>query len=131
MKKGLIFGIIISVILILIFICIVSLFICFNNGVDGPHSPCDNLGIQECCNNWAIENNVDKILCEGIWVIKNNSCIWACKIIEYNNCSALKKADEIQTCCNTWAIENQVDRIKCPGQWIIKSGNCNYICFKY
>ncbi len=33
---------------------------------------------QECCDNWARENNILKIQCVGEWEIKNNQCSWKC-----------------------------------------------------
>ena len=33
---------------------------------------------QECCDNWARENNIVKIQCVGNWVIKDNDCSWQC-----------------------------------------------------
>ena len=34
---------------------------------------------QECCNNWANENNIFHIQCVGNWTVENNSCVWKCK----------------------------------------------------
>ncbi len=34
---------------------------------------------QECCNNWAEENNIFKPACVGEWVIENNQCAWECQ----------------------------------------------------
>ena len=36
----------------------------------------DNL--QECCDNWAKENNIIRIQCVGEWEIKDNGCAWKC-----------------------------------------------------
>lgn len=35
---------------------------------------------QECCDNWATENNIAHIECVGNWTILNNSCSWQCNI---------------------------------------------------
>lgn len=34
---------------------------------------------QECCNNWATENEIVHAMCVGEWIInENNSCAWEC-----------------------------------------------------
>jgi len=33
---------------------------------------------QECCDNWAAENNIVHIQCAGEWVIEDNKCKWEC-----------------------------------------------------
>ena len=33
---------------------------------------------NECCNNWAAENNISHIQCVGNWTIENNTCTWRC-----------------------------------------------------
>jgi len=34
--------------------------------------------LQECCDNWALENDILHIQCVGEWEIKNNQCSWKC-----------------------------------------------------
>ena len=34
---------------------------------------------QECCDNWAEENNIVHVQCVGEWTIKNNQCAWECE----------------------------------------------------
>jgi hypothetical protein len=34
---------------------------------------------QECCDNWAIENNILKIMCVGEWSVLEGKCSWICK----------------------------------------------------
>ena len=34
---------------------------------------------QECCDNWAEENNIVHIQCVGEWVIEDNQCKWECE----------------------------------------------------
>ena len=34
--------------------------------------------LQECCDNWASENNIVHIQCIGEWEIKDNQCSWKC-----------------------------------------------------
>lgn len=34
--------------------------------------------LQECCDNWAEENDIFRIQCVGQWEIENNSCSWVC-----------------------------------------------------
>lgn len=34
--------------------------------------------VQECCDNWARENNIFHIQCVGEWQIKDNECSWIC-----------------------------------------------------
>lgn len=33
---------------------------------------------QECCDNWAEDNNILKIQCAGNWTIEDNKCKWVC-----------------------------------------------------
>lgn len=33
---------------------------------------------QECCDNWAKENNIVHIMCVGNWTVEDNSCVWKC-----------------------------------------------------
>jgi len=33
---------------------------------------------QECCDNWAEENDFVHIQCEGEWSISENQCVWVC-----------------------------------------------------
>lgn len=35
---------------------------------------------QECCDNWATENNMFHTECVGNWTIINNSCSWQCNL---------------------------------------------------
>ena len=34
---------------------------------------------QECCDNWAEENNISVIRCVGNWTVENNQCKWQCQ----------------------------------------------------
>ncbi len=34
--------------------------------------------LQECCDNWAIENEIVHVACVGSWEIKDNLCGWVC-----------------------------------------------------
>jgi len=43
-------------------------------GCAGVHP--DN--IQECCDNWALENDVVHIQCVGKWEVKQGLCEWIC-----------------------------------------------------
>lgn len=35
---------------------------------------------NECCDNWARENNIVHIMCAGSWTVENNTCVWKCGI---------------------------------------------------
>lgn len=37
-----------------------------------------NIYLNECCENWANENNIVKAQCIGNWTIENNKCTWIC-----------------------------------------------------
>ena len=34
---------------------------------------------DECCENWAEENNILKTACVGNWTVENNVCKWVCE----------------------------------------------------
>lgn len=34
---------------------------------------------QECCDNWAQENNITRIQCVGNWTVENNQCKLVCE----------------------------------------------------
>ena len=36
--------------------------------------------LQECCDNWAAENQIAVAACVGEWTIKNNQCAWECEV---------------------------------------------------
>lgn len=40
---------------------------------------CIGEDIQNCCNKWAIENNIITPECIGGWIIENDKCIYSCK----------------------------------------------------
>ena len=90
MKKSmLVWGIIIAVVLI-----IGILLAVFLGKVLTPAGPGTNLNnnliggcagvsleyLQECCDNWAEENNIFHINCVGRWNIIDNQCSWVCGI---------------------------------------------------
>jgi len=33
---------------------------------------------NECCENWAEENNVVHASCIGNWTVEDNTCVWIC-----------------------------------------------------
>jgi len=33
---------------------------------------------NECCENWAKENNIVHIMCVGGWTVENDTCVWKC-----------------------------------------------------
>jgi len=43
-------------------------------GCAGVH----NIYWNECCENWAEENDIVKAACVGNWTVENNSCVWRC-----------------------------------------------------
>ena len=34
---------------------------------------------NECCNNWAKENNIVHAQCVGNWTVEDNTCVWKCE----------------------------------------------------
>jgi len=34
---------------------------------------------NECCDNWAKENNIPAIKCPGSWIVENNTCKYLCR----------------------------------------------------
>ena len=68
---------VILIILILAAVLVYSLFFKSESLVGG----CAGVALeymQECCDNWAQENNIVKIQCVGEWEIKDNKCSWKC-----------------------------------------------------
>jgi hypothetical protein len=37
-----------------------------------------NIHWQECCDNYAMENNISHAQCLGNWTVENNTCTWNC-----------------------------------------------------
>ncbi len=38
-----------------------------------------NIYWNECCENWASENNIARPDCVGNWTVENNVCMWNCE----------------------------------------------------
>lgn len=77
MKKGIVIGVV-SVLIIIA----VGLGLIIKNNQDGQLiGGCAGVSLenlQECCDNWALENNIVHIQCVGEWGIENNACSWNC-----------------------------------------------------
>lgn len=68
--------------------------------------------IQECCDNWARENNIVKIQCVGEWEIEDNKCNWKCasedvciglnesECMNYNECAPQYIENEYYHCAH-------------------------------
>lgn len=46
---------------------------------DGGCTNMQGSQLQECCNNWASENEIIHIMCVGRWIINNDTCAWDCE----------------------------------------------------
>jgi hypothetical protein len=71
---------------------------------------------QECCDNWAEENDIMRIQCTGEWTIKDNKCVWECETEEENT--------NLQECSR-----NPENPIECPsGYFCYYDDKCHKMC---
>lgn len=49
-----------------------------DNNLIGGCAGVQDIYWQECCNNWAVENNFVHAQCVGNWTVENNQCQWVC-----------------------------------------------------
>jgi len=80
MKKS---TIILIVILLLVIIAVGGYKIYLNKHLEIEYKVGGCAGVhmsywQECCDNWAAENNIAKIQCVGNWTVENDQCKWVC-----------------------------------------------------
>lgn len=81
---------------------------------------------QECCDNWAIENNIVKIQCVGYWEIENNKCAWKCGVKEEFCGSSTKAECNSDSDCKKGGCSSQV----CEGKNENTITTCEYSkCF--
>jgi len=49
-----------------------------NNNINSEENCIEASDIQECCEDWFINNNLMKATCMGEWVIRDGKCAWKC-----------------------------------------------------
>ena len=74
-----------KILILIIVILLIGILININwrggNTIEPPLVGCGGVHpdyLQECCNNWAEENEIVHIQCIGEWVIEDNLCKWEC-----------------------------------------------------
>jgi len=63
---------------------------------------------NECCENWAKENNIIHIMCAGNWTVENNTCVWKC-----NNEKVCQNDSDCATDCDTKISDCEGPQEKC------------------
>ena len=73
---------IIVVLIIILVILATTIFDYFSGKQEPLVGGCAGVYYQywdECCDNWASENNIVHIMCVGNWTIEDNQCKWVCE----------------------------------------------------